>query len=155
MDKDLKGMISDEEQAQAGFEDLSAAKKRGIAAAGSAIESKTQRSGELAVAIVTTADDIEDTTADMKETEAFLANLAASCASKKKEYAERTKTRSEEVAAISETIDILNDDDALDLFKKTMSLTQGPSMGFLQKKSSLSAGLKARGMLLALSKTPA
>merc|ERR1719253_586554 len=152
MDKDLKGAVSDEEAAAAGFEELSAAKKAGIAAAGSAIESKTQRAGELAVAIVTTADDIEDTTADMKETEAFLANLAASCATKKKEYAERTKTRSEEVAAISETIDILNDDDALDLFKKTMSLKQGPSMGFLQKKASLSATLKARHMLTQLAK---
>merc|ERR1740127_152863 len=102
MDKDLGGIIADEEAAAAGFADLSAAKKDAIAASSSAIESKTQRSGELAVAVVTTADDIEDTTADMKETEAFLANLAASCATKKKEYAERPKTRSEEVAAISE-----------------------------------------------------
>merc|ERR1719240_2601542 len=124
MDKDLKGMISDEEQAAAAFEELAAAKKSGIAASSSAIESKTQRAGELAVAIVTTADDIEDTTADMKEIE-----------------------------AISETIDVLNDDDALDLFKKTLSLKQGPSMGFLQKKSGLSASLKARSMVQHLAKS--
>merc|ERR1719446_1029346 len=155
MDKDLNGMIGDEEQAAAAFEELSAAKKAGIAASGSAIESKTQRAGELAVAIVTTADDIEDTTADMKETEAFLANLAASCATKKEEWAARSKTRAEEIAAISETIDVLNDDDALDLFKKTMSLKQGPSMGFLQKKSALSAGLKARAMVEQLAKSSA
>merc|ERR1719446_233668 len=153
MDKDLNGMIGDEEQAAAAFEELSASKKAGIAASGSAIESKTQRAGELAVTIVTTADDIEDTTADMKETEAFLANLAASCANKKKEWAERSKTRSEEIAAISETIDVLNDDDALDLFKKTLSLKQGPSMGFLQKKSGLSASLKARSMVQHLAKS--
>merc|ERR1719316_490125 len=110
MDKDLNGMISDEEQAAAAFEELSAAKKAGIAASSSAIESKTQRAGELAVAIVTTADDIEDTTADMKETEAFLANLAASCANKKKEWAARSKTRAEELAALGETIAMLNDD---------------------------------------------
>ena len=35
----------------------------------------------------------------------------------------------------------------LDLFKKTLSLKQGPSMGFLQKKSGLSASLKARSMV--------
>merc|ERR1719281_2043517 len=143
MDKDLKGLISSEEAAQAGFEDLSAAKKAAIAASGSAIESKTQRAGELAVSIVTTEDDIEDTTADMDETNKFLANLAASCKAKKDEWAERSKLRAEEIAAISETIGVLNDDDALDLFKKTLSLTQKSSMGFLQKKSSLSAGLKA------------
>merc|ERR1719335_2097253 len=45
MDKDLNGIVSDEEAAQAGFEELSAAKKSAIAAAGSAIESKTQRAG--------------------------------------------------------------------------------------------------------------
>merc|ERR1719446_2044931 len=95
MDKDLGGIVTDEEQAEAAFEELKAAKESGIAASSAAIESKTQRSGELAVAIVTTADDVEDTTADMDETEAFLANLAASCANKKQEYAERTKTRSE------------------------------------------------------------
>merc|ERR1719181_2696536 len=86
MDKDLGGIIADEEAAVKAFEDLSGAKKSSIAAASSAIESKTQRSGDLAVAIVTTEDDIEDTTADMKETEAFLANLASSCANKKKEW---------------------------------------------------------------------
>jgi len=153
MDKDLNGMVSGEESAQAAFEEMSAAKQAGIAASSAAIESKTQRAGELAVAIVTTADDIEDTTADMDETNKFLANLAASCAAKKEEWAQRSKTRSEEVAAISECIDILNDDDALDLFKKTLSLTQQKSLGFLQKKSAMSVSLKARGMIKALAQT--
>merc|ERR1719352_2135153 len=67
MDKDLGGIVSDEEAAQAAFEDMKAAKEAAIAASSSAIESKTQRAGELAVAIVTSADDIEDTTADMNE----------------------------------------------------------------------------------------
>ena len=49
MDKDLNGAISDEEKAAAGFAELSAAKKAEISAASSAIETKTQRSGELAV----------------------------------------------------------------------------------------------------------
>merc|ERR1719353_110036 len=124
MDKDLNGAISDEEAAEAGFEELSTAKKQEIAAAGEAIESKTVRSGELAVSVTTTADDIEDTTAEMKETQAFLANLGVQCAEKKKEWAERQSMRAEEVAAIGEAIKILNDDDALDLFKKTLSLSQ-------------------------------
>merc|ERR1719352_1037456 len=60
---DLKSTVADEEAAVKGFEELAAAKKQEIAAAGEAIESKTVRSGELAVAVTTTADDIEDTTA--------------------------------------------------------------------------------------------
>lgn len=43
MDKDLNGAISTEEEAAKGFEGLAAAKKSEIAAAGSAIESKTAR----------------------------------------------------------------------------------------------------------------
>merc|ERR1719426_459737 len=135
MDKDLGGAVSAEEEAVKASEAMTAAKKSEIAAAGEAIESKSVRSGELAVEITTTADDIEDTTAEMSDTQAFIANLASMCATKKKEWAERTKMRTEGVAAISEAIKILNDDDALDLFKKTLSLSQ-TSMGFLQKKSS-------------------
>merc|ERR1719353_1272978 len=72
---DLKGTVAAEEEAAKGFEELATAKKQEIAAASEAIESKTVRSGELAVSVTTTADDIEDTTAEMKETQAFLANL--------------------------------------------------------------------------------
>merc|ERR1719377_479171 len=117
MDKDLGGAVSAEEEAQTGFEELSAAKTAEIQANSEAIESKTVRSGELAVAVTTTADDIEDTTAEMKETQAFVANLASTCDNKKKEWAERSKMRTEEISAISEAIKVLNDDDALDLFK--------------------------------------
>merc|ERR1719408_67918 len=124
-----------------------------IAAASEAIESKTVRSGDLAVSVTTTADDIEDTTAEMKETEAFLANLASQCALKKKEWAERQAMRAEEISAISEAIKVLNDDDALDLFKKTLSLSQtSKEMGFIQKTSTSTNVLRARGMVSALMK---
>merc|ERR1719163_1165805 len=135
MDKDLNGAVGDEETAAAGFEELAAAKKSEIAAASEAIESKTVRSGDLAVSVTTTADDIEDTTAEMKETEAFVANLASQCAMKKKEWADRCAMRAEEIAAVSQAIKILNDDDALDLFKKTLSLSQS-SLRFLQTSAS-------------------
>merc|ERR1719252_337235 len=148
MDKDLNGAVGDEEQAQAGFEELAAAKTSEIQAASQAIESKTVRSGELAVSVTTTADDIEDTTAEMKETEAFVANLASTCATKKKEWAERCAMRAEEIAAVSQAIKILNDDDALDLFKMTLSLAQqGTAMRFLQTSASQSSALRAARML--------
>merc|ERR1719321_347891 len=153
MDKDLNGAVGDEEAAAKGFEELAAAKKAEIAAAGEAIESKTERSGDLAVSVTTTADDIEDTTAEMKETEAFLANLASQCALKKKEWAARQAMRAEEVSAISEAIKVLNDDDALDLFKKTLSLAQtSKEMGFLQQKSRSSSVRRARKMVSAMMK---
>merc|ERR1719379_2695356 len=153
MDKDLNGAVADEEAAAKGFEELAAAKKDEIAAASEAIESKTVRSGDLAVSVTTTADDIEDTTAEMKETEAFLANLASQCALKKKEWAARQAMRAEEISAISEAIKVLNDDDALDLFKKTLSLSQtSKDMGFIQKTSASSNQLRARDVISSLMK---
>merc|ERR1719299_166232 len=151
MDKDLGGAVSAEEEAAKGFAELAAAKKAQIAAAGEAIEAKTKRSGELAVSVVTTADDIEDTMAELNDTQAFLANLASQCATKKKEWDERSKIRTEEVAAISEAIKILNDDDALDLFKKTLSLEQEThKFGFLQKRSAVSTAARARDLVTSL-----
>merc|ERR1719407_148774 len=150
MDKDLGGAVSAEEEAQKGFEECAAAKKDEIAAASEAIESKTVRSGELAVSVTTTADDIEDTTGEMKETEAFVANLASQCALKKKEWAERCAMRAEEIAAVSQAIKILNDDDALDLFKKTLSLAQSSSLRFLQTSASQAVTLRATRALAAV-----
>merc|ERR1719515_237439 len=153
MDKDLNGAVGDEEAAAKAFEELAAAKKDEIAAASEAIESKTVRSGDLAVSVTTTADDIEDTTAEMKETEAFLANLASQCELKKKEWAARQAMRAEEISAISQAIKILNDDDALDLFKKTLSLSQqSKDMDFIQKTSSSSKQLRARDVISSLMK---
>merc|ERR1719238_404919 len=151
MDGDYKGAISEEEAAAKGYKELEAAKQAEISAASSAIEAKTARSGELAVAVVTTKDDIEDTTAEMEDTQAFLANLGAQCATKKKEWAERSKVRAEEIAAISEAIKILNDDDALDLFKKTLSLSQ-KSMQFLQEGAKASTVAKARELVTSLAR---
>merc|ERR1719161_3118625 len=150
MDKDLNGAVSAEEEAQKGFDELAAAKKSEIAANSEAIESKTVRSGELAVSVTTTADDIEDTTAEMKETEAFVANLASTCAAKKEEWAERCAMRAEEIAAVSQAIKILNDDDALDLFKKTLSLSQSSSIRFLQTSTTQAYALRASKLLAAV-----
>merc|ERR1719478_723526 len=54
------------------------------------------------------------------EDQGFLAELQKNCATKEAEWAERQKIRAEELLAVHETIKILNDDDALELFKKTL-----------------------------------
>jgi len=56
----------------------------------------------------------------MDEDTKFKANLATQCATKSKEWDDRQKLRAQEVEAISETIEMLNGDDALELFKKTL-----------------------------------
>jgi chromosome segregation ATPase len=160
MDKDLNGAISTEEEAAKSHEGLVAAKKSEITAASQAIEAKTKRTGGLAVSIVTTSGDIKDTTSELDDTQAFLANLASECASKKSEWDERSKMRAEEVSAISMAIKVLNDDDALDLFKKTLSLTQDPAQqsktfGFLQKATGSSRAQRALDALAKIAPTDA
>merc|ERR1719159_1897114 len=73
----LKAMLEEMEG------DLSTAEKdeaAAVASATSAIESKTKRSGEVAVEVVQTKDDLEDTLAEVKETQAFLGDLGKQCA---------------------------------------------------------------------------
>merc|ERR1719420_1460144 len=72
-------------------------------------------------------EDVEDTTKSLEEDKKFLDDLDKNCAAKQKDWEYRSKMRADEIVAISETIKILNDDDALELFKKTL-----PSPALLQ-----------------------
>merc|ERR1740138_295978 len=127
MEGELSEATKAENEAITEFDALVAAKEKEIAAATAAIETKTERAGEVAVEIVSLKNDLEDTKEELGADEVFLMELKKSCATKAKEYEERVSMRAQELVAISETIKILNDDDALDLFKKTL-----PSPAFLQ-----------------------
>merc|ERR1712216_26794 len=107
-------------EAKAGFTTLMASKEKEIRAAGKAIEEKTARAGEVAVEAVQAKADLEGTSDALAEDIELKANLAKSCATKQSEWDQRCKLRAEEVQAVSETIEMLNGDDALELFKKTL-----------------------------------
>jgi len=149
MEKELKDVTEAENAAITEFEGLVSAKEKEIAAATEAIESKTQRAGEVAVEIVQLKNDLEDTKDELGADEVFLMELKKSCATKAKEYEERMANRADELVAIGETIKILNDDDALDLFKKTL-----PSPALLQMRQSRDVRAQALRVLQKV-KTPA
>merc|ERR1719191_2224112 len=130
MAKDLAELIAQEEEAKKNFEELVAAKEKEIAAATHAIEDKTKRVGEVAIDIVMMKEDLDDTQEALMEDRQFLADLEKNCKTKEKEWAETCKMRQMELVAIADTIKILNDDDALELFKKTV-----PSASLLQVQS--------------------
>merc|ERR1719197_34335 len=156
MEASLKEAIADEEKAVAGFADLKASKEKEVEMATEAIEAKTGRAGELAVSVVQTKDALEDTAAEAADTEKFMAQLASQCATKEKEWAERSNMRAMEVEAISEAISILNDDDALDVFKKALpsSLVQDRQVGFLQRTDrKASRAHKAQAILAGVART--
>merc|ERR1719323_703266 len=120
MKKSLADSTASEQAASASYEELMSAKSKEIAALTASIESKTKRLGELSVEIIQMKEDLSDTEEALRADKKFLAELETGCATKKSEWEEIVKTRADELAAIAETIKILNDDDALELFKKTL-----------------------------------
>mmetsp|Transcript_45225 Transcript_45225/g.104562 ORF Transcript_45225/g.104562 Transcript_45225/m.104562 type:complete len:719 (+) Transcript_45225:50-2206(+) len=120
MGKNLADSTGEEESAIKSYEDLMAAKNKEIKALGASIEAKTKQIGELGVDIVHMKEDLSDTEGTLAEDKAFFAGLEKSCAKKAAEWEERSKTRAEELVALADTIKVLNDDDALELFKKTL-----------------------------------
>jgi len=143
MQSAVKDATADEAEAAANFENLRAAKTKEIAAATKAVEEKTARSGEVAVTEVQSKADLENTKTALTEDTEMLSSLKTSCATKTKEYEERSKTRTQEIQAISETVKILNDDDALELFKKTLPGPAEPAV-FLQVSMRAKSKAKVR-----------
>merc|ERR1719325_257598 len=109
-----------EEEAIITYEELMAAKKKEVDALSAEIETKLERSGDLGVQIAQMKNDLGDTEEALAADKEFLANMEKNCETKKKEWDVIVKTRAEELAALADTIKILNDDDALELFKKTL-----------------------------------
>jgi len=145
MSADFASAKAAEEAAVKAYDELMAAKTKEINALTHAIETKMVRTGELAVEIVQMKNDLTDTQEALIEDQAFLKDMEKNCATKADEWEVIVKTRSEELLALADTIKVLNDDDALELFKKTLP---GASSAFVQVKvSSISARERALSMI--------
>jgi len=150
MEKALAGILADEEAAVKGFGELKAAKEKEIAAAGSAIESKTERAGKLAVSVVQAKAEAENASEELADSQKFAAELEENCATKTDQHKERQKLRADEVLAIGEAINVLNDDDALDIFNKTLKKPEtAAAQGFLQVRNTKANRLAKTRALLA------
>jgi chromosome segregation ATPase len=145
MEKDKSEEEAAEASAVQNYEELMAAKKAEVESLTMAIEEKMTRVGELGVEIAKMKNDLEDTQEDLAEDTKFLEDLKKNCAIKAKEWEGICKSRKDELIALSETIKILNDDDALELFKKAI-----PSASFLQiQETASTVRARARAILKA------
>lgn len=151
MTKSLADSTGAEESAVTSYEDLAQAKNKQVDVLTASIETMMGQIGELGISIVQMKNDLEDSQSGLAEDKKFLADMQKSCSTKTAEFQEQEKVRGEEVAAIAETIKILNSDDALELFKKTLP----SSSSFVQVKVS-TAALKtsALGMLRGFRRSP-
>jgi len=130
----LNKATNEEKSAAKTFQELMAAKTKEVAALDKAIEDKTVRVGELKVKVVEMKADLDDTKSALAEDTKFLSDLEKNCKTAEADWEVVCKTRSEELLAIADTIRILNDDDALELFKKTLP---GAGSVLLQVKETL------------------
>merc|ERR1719335_410680 len=133
MVKELKEATAEETAAIKTYDELMAAKEKEVNALTASIEEKSVRLGELQVSIVEMKEDLDDTAKALAEDKKFLADLDKNCKTKAEEHAANMKLRGEELLALADTIKILNDDDALELFKKTLP---GASASLLQMQMS-------------------
>mmetsp|Transcript_80893 Transcript_80893/g.147557 ORF Transcript_80893/g.147557 Transcript_80893/m.147557 type:complete len:705 (-) Transcript_80893:38-2152(-) len=145
MSAELADITEAEKGSVADFEGLIAAKKKEIASLTKAIETKSVLIGELGVAIVQQEADLENTKESLAEDQAFLANLEENCATKTSEWEEFKKMSNEELVALADTIKMLSDDDALELFKKAL-----PSPSLLQVQVQAKDVLQEAHKLLAV-----
>merc|ERR1719498_1394842 len=121
---ELGEMQADEKKAVTEFGALKEAKTSEIAAGEEMAKEKTALLGKTKVQLGEAKEDLEDTTSAMEADQAFLVDLKERCSVSDKEWEERSKTRALEIAAVGETIKILTDDDAHDLFGDTLSFLQ-------------------------------
>jgi len=120
MSADIAAQDAAEAAAIKAYDALTAAKTKEVNALTKAIEEKMTRVGELAVEIVQMKNDLGDTAEALAEDKKFLADMEKNCASKQGEWDVIVKTRNEELLALADTIKVLNDDDTLELLKKTL-----------------------------------
>merc|ERR1719159_1406543 len=131
--QNLKEMIQDEEEAIAKFNQLISSKNLEISTAQKEKDSmKEQRAANSNAASQAKMELIKAENALQTNTDR-LVDLKKNCADKTAEYDAATKGRQLELEAIGAAIKILNDDDALDLFKKTLP---SPSSLLQQNKDS-------------------
>jgi len=143
MKKYLAAATAVEDKAIADFNGLTTAKNEEVATLTSAIEDKISRIGETGLLIEDTKADAKDTTEKLADDKEFLATLKNDCAKKEKEWAAVSKERQAELLALADTITMLNSDDALELFKKTL-----PSAASFMQVSVKASTVKARALAM-------
>lgn len=146
-EKNLSTSQKDEIKAKEDYEALAAAKEEAIAAGKEKLDTMQAEDAGNAKALSDAKEDLELTrktrTADVE----FLRNLRVTCQNLDKEWELRSKTRSQEIAAVSEALAIIAEDDNREmLYKSTSFIQEQASEGveMQQRRSKTVAYLRQR-----------
>jgi hypothetical protein len=123
--KDFSDSLADaqaeEAKSQEQFEMLKAAKLEEIATAEKAIADMDLEIADTKEKHAVALEEYEDTQKQLEYDKAFLADLKKKCAVADEEFAARVKSRTEEIAAVEDTIAILNSDESFDVAEQTVN----------------------------------
>merc|ERR1719169_208027 len=117
-EKNLAETQANEEKAIAEYNGLNQASIEEIEAGKKAMSQAEQEKAEASEKKAADEEDLDDTEEQLAKDEEFLKNLNEKCEAADKEYEERVKGRTEEIAAVGDTIQILNSDESFSSFGK-------------------------------------
>jgi len=138
---DIADFLKAETASIVAYDGLMAAKKQELAPIQAMLEGKRLRTGQIPVDIVQMKNDLGDTGEQLVQDKKFLTDLSANCATKEKFFSENVQMRGQEIQALADTIKVLNDDDALELFKKAL-----PGASSLFQISESTTDMRARAL---------
>jgi len=153
MASDFESSLSDAQKAElkskTEYEALKAAKEDEIAAGKKAVTQLDSDLADFSEKHAQEAKELEDTKAQLANDQTFLATLKEKCANSEADYEKRVKDRLTEIAAVEDTIKILNDDSAFEAFDKTSNSADqtGSVVGFLQTSVEQSRRTRATSVL--------
>mmetsp|Transcript_16981 Transcript_16981/g.40899 ORF Transcript_16981/g.40899 Transcript_16981/m.40899 type:complete len:729 (+) Transcript_16981:74-2260(+) len=127
MQANLDDATKDENEAVAVYEQLMASKGEEIKAAKTELDEKKSRLATQRQGKADAEEEIEDVKSGLQSDETMLIETKRGCKQRTEEFEGDQKQRMTEIQGIMETIKILNDDDTLELLKKTL-----PSPSFVQ-----------------------
>lgn len=145
MAKDLAEMRETEASQAQATKELVASLEEMIDAAGAAIESKTETKGEVAVKLVEATNVVSTTETQVATDSESLSELKTSCEGRSVEFEERQTDGANELQAIGEAIKILNNDDALETFNKSLPKPSFAQLSLLQvsKRNPVNIAIKS------------
>lgn len=111
----------EEQKSISDYQQLKAAKQAEIDAGKKQQMELEQEDAEFREKNEAAYEEFKDTQAQLKIDQTFLANLKKKCSATDEEFEKRTKSRLEEIAAVEDTIAMLNSDEAFDNFDKTVN----------------------------------
>merc|ERR1719160_548885 len=120
MKEDLKELEGSEASAKESYAGMVEELKAQLAAEEDNAKRKTAEKVENGRALAAAKTDLEDNEKTLEADTGFLKNVNESCDTFDKAWEERRKTRAEELLAVSEAIQILTEDDAVDTAKAAL-----------------------------------